>query len=471
MAMLLGVRQVVLKGSGKGWSMTATSNFPFVFRVVDIIPQSESGETGQNSEPSIALNPANPMQLFAGSFDRLLPTPDTNGQVNQTPFFLSADAGTTWSLFGVLPTNDKSIAWKADGSAVLVASLVPPPPPLEPPPTEEPEVLGSVDTDLADLTAPPLRAISEYVGSNQNDQPWIRTGPSNHVYIAYNDAANTGTGFANGKGDGDTANVLISTDGGANYRSVPVDKVGTTLADGPAVRLAVNGNTVYAAFLRWTSEVDRDDQGVRFNSQLVVVRSDDGGEDDFEALGPGGNGVVVATPIDANSNNKDDIQNSPLSLGQERVGSNVAIAVDPNNAEHVLVVYDNAPGATRGQLQLVVSESTDGGDTWSEKFSTSSTTRSAQPGVAILANGAIGLLYNNYDPATDKLSQHLLTTTDDFATTPRDITLATESNSIFDRIFSPYLGDFFDLTGIGNTFYGIFSASNANNGTDAVFTN
>src|SRR5262245_63078340 len=115
-------------------------------------------------------------------------------------------------------------------------------------------------------------------------------------------------------------------------------------------------------------------------------------------------------------------------------------------------------------MQLVVIESTAGGETWKTKFTTPTSTRSDQPGLAILANGAIGLLYNNYDPATDKLSQHLLTTTDDFATTPRDITLATESNSIFDRIFSPYLGDFFDLTGIGNTFYGIFSASNANNG-------
>ena len=48
--------------------MSATSNFPVVFRVVDIIPQSDSGETAQNSEPSIAVNPINPAQMIAGTF-------------------------------------------------------------------------------------------------------------------------------------------------------------------------------------------------------------------------------------------------------------------------------------------------------------------------------------------------------------------------------------------------------------------
>jgi hypothetical protein len=33
----------------------STSNFPFVSRVVDIIPQSDSAENNQNSEPSIGV--------------------------------------------------------------------------------------------------------------------------------------------------------------------------------------------------------------------------------------------------------------------------------------------------------------------------------------------------------------------------------------------------------------------------------
>ena len=77
---------------------------------------------------------------------------------------------------------------------------------------------------------------------------------------------------------------------------------------------------------------------------------------------------------------------------------------------------------------MVVEESTNGGMDWAQKFITSNTTRSGDSSVAILANGAIGLLYDNYNPSTNKLSQHLVTTTNDFATTPTDTTLATETN-------------------------------------------
>jgi hypothetical protein len=97
--------------------------------------------------------------------------------------------------------------------------------------------------------------------------------------------------------------------------------------------------------------------------------------------------------------------------------------------------------------------------------------RSGDSSVAILSNGAIGLLYDSYDPSTNKLSQHLVTTTNDFGTAPSDMTLATESNSTPTLIGSVYLGDYINLVGVGNTFYGVFSASNADNGTDASIPN
>jgi hypothetical protein len=331
---------------------------------------------------------------------------------------------------------------------------------------------GPIDTRSVTVPGGSLGVpINHYVGSNLNDQPWLRTGPSNHVYVAYNDLGKT---LGNG-GNGGTASVNVSTDGGSTYTIVTLDRVGAAAGqDDPAVRVAVNGSRVYAVFDRWTSQVEGGASGFRFNSQLVVVRSDNGGADGFTALGMGGNGITAATHTGVFANT----QNTVLTLGQERIaGGDLAIAVDPNSANHVVVAYTNAPTGANGPgiMQLVVTESFDGGVTWNQKFTTPSSTRSGQPGVAILANGAIGLLYNNYapamgDPATGTLSQHLLTTTDDFATT-NDVTLASESNLTPTATFDPYLGDFFDLTGIGNTFYGIFSASNADNGTNAKFTN
>ena len=178
--------------------------------------------------------------------------------------------------------------------------------------------------------------INHYVGSNNNDQPWIRTGPSNHVYVAFNDL-----GRFKPPGDGKTASVNVSTDGGANYTTV-LDRVGADAGqDDAAVRLAVNGSRVYAVFDRWTSQVEGGASGFRSNSQLVVVRSDNGGADGFTALGTGGNGVTAATHIALFA----DTKNTELIIGQERiVGGDLAIAVDPNDANHVVVVYTDAPG-------------------------------------------------------------------------------------------------------------------------------
>src|SRR5690242_19666188 len=147
-------------------SASGTSNFPFVFRVVDIIPHDDSLETNQNSEPSIAVNPVNPLQMLAGSFG------PEGSNLNHNPFFLSIDGGATWTSFGTIDDDDKSIAWKADGSAMLVTPLLD----------------GPIDTYSAGVGDGGFGApINHYVGSNNYDQPWIRTGPSDHVYVAFND--------------------------------------------------------------------------------------------------------------------------------------------------------------------------------------------------------------------------------------------------------------------------------------------
>jgi hypothetical protein len=61
-----------------------TASFPSLLRIVGLISGSDSREVDQNSEPSIAVNPVDPMQMFAGAF-----VFDATGQ----PFFVSTDGG------------------------------------------------------------------------------------------------------------------------------------------------------------------------------------------------------------------------------------------------------------------------------------------------------------------------------------------------------------------------------------------
>jgi hypothetical protein len=415
--------------------------------IVDVIPQANSGETGDNGEPSIAVNPANPMQIIAGSFG------GSGG--NNTPYFVSTDGGATWSSFGALGNEDKSIAWVANGSAVLTATLVGPDEPLPLGADEEeggsPLQLNTYSASQSEVVTSGGNfgsAINNFVGSNNNDQPWLRISPDGQVYMAYNDL-----GVKTGK----TASVNVSTDGGKSYPEViPLDRVGGGPQDDPAIRLAVSNTTTYAIFDRWNTRIEHDVYGSRYDATLVVDKSLIGGADGFTALGAGGDGTDVIDHTGVFTRAGD----TQLSIGLNRVaGGDIAIAVDPN----VVVAYIDGPGFDgAGVVQLVVAESEDGGTTWTQKYTTSDAARTSQPGLAILADGTIGFLYDTFDPSTNELSQHFITTSNDFASV-HDITLATETNNTLST-GSPYLGDFFDLTSLGDTFYGIFSALNFDNG-------
>jgi len=343
--------------------------------IVDIIPNIASAESEQNSEPSLAVDPFDPRQMIAGSFG------------SGTPYFKTVNSGTTWSHYGNLDTDDKSLAWKQDGSAALTATLLE----LTPPPNTTAEIRTYSGTTAGSNFGSPIQIFNPSP-SHDLDQPWMRTGPSNHVYVTYNDLSASG---------GKTASVLVSTDGGSHYTSFTLDRVGGSAPSGfaqdaPTVRSAVNGNTVYAIFTRWNTVVENDSDGARLGSQVVIVRSDDGGADLFTAFGPG-DGVQVATTISAfpPDTPSPTTPQTPLTLGQERIGGDAAIAVDPNNAMHVVVAYGNAPGPNHsGELQLVVTESTNGGMTWTQKFATPAVAggvKSALPALSILQNGTIAL--------------------------------------------------------------------------------
>src|SRR5580704_645470 len=69
-------------------------------KVVNLIPASLSGETNQDSEPFLAIQPANPQVMVASAF-----TPNPISTKGNAPVYVSQDGGNTWVLNAITPVQ------------------------------------------------------------------------------------------------------------------------------------------------------------------------------------------------------------------------------------------------------------------------------------------------------------------------------------------------------------------------------
>src|SRR5437764_1305574 len=70
--------------------------------LVNMIPNSLSGETEQDSEPMLAVNPNNPQQLVGSAF-----TPNPMGSSSTVgPVYVSTNGGHAWTLNSIVPGGD-----------------------------------------------------------------------------------------------------------------------------------------------------------------------------------------------------------------------------------------------------------------------------------------------------------------------------------------------------------------------------
>lgn len=383
--------------------------------IVDVVPARYYGEAEQNSEPSIAVNPSNPNQVLITAFG------NTSAR---NPVYFSSNGGATWTVSWNIATSDTSLAWPAGGDAYLAQT------------TANGAIL------FARRFVPhPTRTNVVYLqylarslyrpGGDGPDQPWVaaaRVSGTDRIYVAFNDLSQPER----------TASVRSSLDGGATWKTTLVEQVVPgAQQDGSAVRVAVSGDAVYVAFQRWNAMLgDGDAQG-----DLVVVKDGAGGTNDFSDLGAAGV-VALSNGVFPQSN-----------LGQERLGSDLTLAIDPADANHVFLA---TAILNNGGLPIItVLESTDGGAHWIRVFNTAANT--ALPALAIAANGTVGLLYTQL--AGGNLETHLTQSANGFGSVS-DETLSRFTDNAPPVRFNPYIGDYQSLVAVGNKFYGVFSASN-----------
>jgi hypothetical protein len=417
-------------------------------KVVNIIPKSLSDETNQDSEPNLAVNPANSLQIAASAF-----TPDPLGG-KTAPIFVSADGGKTWSLNSILPseTFTADITLRFGGSSnTLYAAIL-----RQPVINRQPELVICRTTNFTDTK--PMDELVTRRGKGV-DQPYIAA-----LTIAGKDKVFIGDNDLNDR-NGHTASIDWSLDSAAapapaGFSSpVRLETRATFRQDGPQVRITAtpDGKTLYGIFYRWTNF-----DGNYATVDIVVVKDSNGGAGrrlfaDLNDPQDNSPGVRVAT--------KRKLPWDSPRLGGERVGGDAAIAVDPRDANTVYIAWTDE---LEGHYTLHLMRSRDGGLTWhvrepasaSQDFRTLVDTKN--PGLAINNEGVVGFVYQQVI-STDT-GQDWVTcfeqTANGFATNPSKIILSRFPVPEVPPTTVPFIGDYLHLMAIGNDFHGIFCASN-----------
>jgi hypothetical protein len=412
--------------------------------VINMVPNARSNETNQDSEPNLAVNPANPQQIAGSAF-----TPATAG--TSAPIYVSTNNGTLWSLNNIVPGNGavgtKDITLRFGGTSnFLYAGIL------------RGDLAGTVLNILRtpNFTAAPVMSI--LLNRASDDQPYVQATTvlggagvgQDKLYVGDNDLAAPA---------GKTATVDFSQSAAVAvpaFGLTRVEKRTTAGQDAPSIRPIWHyDGTVYAVFFRWTSIVPDPviPNKYAMTSDVVVVRDDAwaAGANPFTALVDPDTfaGKKVVTGINV------PFDNNP-SFGQERRGSSLSIAVDPRNSSRVYIAWADGTATT---YNLHVRRSDNRGVTWTGDIRTIN--GATNPTLAVNTNGKVGFLYQQLtgSGATARWETHLQRSAD-LGATWTDMTLARPLANAPAAVFLPYLGDYIHLQAVGKDFYGIFSASN-----------
>ncbi len=410
--------------------------------IVNMIPRSLSGETEQDSESSITVDPENTQHIVATAF-----TPDPAAGP-RAPIFVSTDGGATWSLRTVVPggmaTSDISVAFASQGGALYAGILN----------------YSNFALNILRTTNPfGTATMKKLVERPDEDQPWvtaITTANHDHVYVSHNNFNTLPR----------TATVELSM----NARTAPapagftprvIERRDTLGQDGPPVRTAVHpSGVVYAAAHRWREVVRQTSSSADIKFDVVVSRDDDWGKGEHpftDLKDPDDNhsGLRVAR------GRLTHFTASIGPLGQERIGADLAIAVDPTDATHVWLAWcDRVGGVTGTDWTLHVRHSTDSGATWSGDVRAA--TNSKNPSLAVNDQGLVGLLFQQVvgAGAARRWNTRIELTDDAWATPATRHIIHAASATQPPRTFLPYLGDYIRMVCVGPEFFGAFCGSN-----------
>jgi hypothetical protein len=408
--------------------------------------------TGGGTEPSIAVNPANPKQIVIHA--------GFGGWNGNASVWESTDGGVSWTLFSSIPSPpggvgtggcpcDTVIDYGRNNlmSGAFLAT------PIYSGTTSNPASAAAWNwftpggvTQTTNLNnSPPPGGV---------DQPWLvvtrdpTTAGQDNVYVGYDD-------FTNGNDCGGNAcNIRVSASYGANPPNFTADNQSGTATGqvNPGHRLAADPRTgfVYSVFQRDTSG------GANPRTiDYMLNRSTDGGA--TWPLG-GGAGIIVATAQSTQPTPKFGTVNALL-------GGVTSVAVDPTTGDVYYAYGNRDPVTTNNRLAIrkLASDGMGGLTIGAEHFVTGQV-QAALPSVAVKDDGTVGVFYYTFDGFSSDnfpiFTGHLALSADQ-GVTFTDISLltflspATDNGNARQRV----LGDYVQTKAVGDCLYGTFTGT------------
>jgi hypothetical protein len=432
------------------------------------IDPSIAASTSGGSEPSLAVNPANPNEIAITRFGS--PWPSNAAVLHST------DGGLTWANRLTIPVPpavagttgcpcDQTIDFGRDGrlyGTFLTAAGA-----------GNTRIVTGSTTDITSAAAWAWNGNPAQVTTAPRtnvDQPWLlvnrdpTTAAQDNVYVAYDDF-----------GAGPDPRVSVSY--GANPVNITQDqKAGTAspLVTNPGLRMAADprNGAMYVLYEQSSGGAQPKSVTYRLN------RSTNGGA--TWSLNGNADGLVV------------DTVNSDQAPGFKFGGVNALLggidhaAVDPSNGDVYVVYGQDVAGGNRIRIRRLQDDGV-GGLTVGAASDVSASTDAALPSVAVATDGTVGVLYDSFDGMSGGFPQftaHLATSSNKGATfsdTTLETFLSPQTNQ-GTGCPSPnncparqrVLGDYQQIKAVGSTFFGVFSGNSAGFGSatsriDSVF--
>jgi hypothetical protein len=417
--------------------------------LVNIVPAAASGESFQQSEASLAVDPKNLNRMAIATM-----TNDVAGG-EYAPIYVSLNGGSSWALMSVIPALltphseflgsnylfvDPAVSFGVNNW--LYAALL----------------RGTTGTAArpigvfrkSDLNTSATKMTQIGTGRTGVDQPFVQAvGVNNNttdlVIVGSDDITIDSTG------SGKTAAVDQYNSGSNSFSRRTIESRSTSNRDGAPIRIAMlPGGKAYGAFLARRKLVAVSGCSWNYETDVVVVR------DDLQ-----GTGTRTFSSLKGSDNNAGRIVEPKVFLprtrqmGQDRVGYDAAIAVHPGIPNRVYLAWAdvNPSGCV---YRLHIRRSTDGGVSWSGDLG-AARSNAKNPALAVNANGVVALLYQRLTGSEWQTSVDYTST--DF-TSVQSVLLARHPSNQPARVYLPYLGDYTQMLAIGNKFYGVFTAGN-----------